>query len=88
MVARMSGLSERVLGGRGRMPRICSVRDFGTEMGSIPNRGLHQSGPGYARRPLPWCGVAVEDLRQEGAGTVFCVILHAQGVRLGQGGQH
>ena len=62
MVARMSGLSERVLG------------------------GLRQSGPGYARRPLPWCGVAVEDLRQEGAGTVFWVTCMPRGCVSGKAG--
>jgi len=49
------------------------VWDFGTRMGSIPESGPSPVRTGICRRPLPWCGVAMEDLKQEGVGTVFCV---------------
>ena len=69
----MSGLCGRVGGGCGRVPEMCGVWGFGAGVGGVPGSGLSPVGAGMCRRRLPWCGVAVEDLGQEGAGAVFCV---------------
>jgi hypothetical protein len=70
------------------MIRIAIVElpfDREVQAADTQRRGL-RNWAGRHPRPLPWCGVAVEDLRQEGAGTVFCVTCMPRGRVSGKAG--
>ena len=75
-------------GGRGRVPRICSVWGFGTGMGSIPESGPSPVRTGICPAPIAMVRCCRGGSEAGGCRDGLLRDLHAQGVRPGQGGQH